>query len=426
MILELWMVGVAIAVLLLIRVPVGLAFIGPSLWWALADGSSSGFALKTTFDGLNSFPLLAVPLFILVGVLANRLGIADRLYEFCLASLSRVRGNLAYVNVGSAVGFSWMSGSALADVAGLGKIQIPQMVKAGYPYGFAAGLTASSSLISPVMPPSIPAVIYAATATVSTGALFAASVTPAFLMALGLVVYVFVWTWRRPDLASVPFDRRRLARAAVGATGPVLTPVLLLGGILSGTFTPTEAASVAVLYMLILGLFYRKLTPRVVVQSLGETAAITGGIALILGAAALLGLILTRAHVSRNVAEFLTSVSENPIIFMVLVNLILVILGALIDATAVILVTVPVLLPIAIDLGVDPVYFGVVMIINLMLGLLTPPVGSVLYITSSVTGKPVDVVFRGIAPFLIPLLAVLILITAFPGISLWLPGVLGF
>ncbi|MEO3929099.1 TRAP transporter large permease [Micromonosporaceae bacterium B7E4] len=426
MILELWMVGVAIAVLLLIRVPVGLAFIGPSLWWALADGSSSGFALKTTFDGLNSFPLLAVPLFILVGVLANRLGIADRLYEFCLASLSRLRGNLAYVNVGSAVGFSWMSGSALADVAGLGKIQIPQMVKAGYPYGFATGLTASSSLISPVMPPSIPAVIYAATATVSTGALFAASVTPAFLMALGLVVYVFIWTWRRPDLTSVPFDRHRLAKATVGATGPVLTPVLLLGGILSGTFTPTEAASVAVLYMLILGVFYRKLTPRVVVQSLRETAAITGGIALILGAAALLGLILTRAHVSRNVAEFLTSVSENPIIFMILVNLILLILGALIDATAVILVTVPVLLPIAIDLGVDPIYFGVVMIINLMLGLLTPPVGSVLYITSSVTGKPVDVVFRGIAPFLIPLLAVLILITAFPGISLWLPGVLGF
>ena len=144
----------------------------------MADGRSAGFSLKTAFDGLNSFPLLAVPLFILVGVMANRLGIADRLYDFCLAALGRVRGNLAYVNVGSAVGFSWMSGSALADVAGLGKMQIPQMIRAGYPYGFAAGLTASSSLISPVMPPSIPAVIYAATATVSTGALFAASVIP--------------------------------------------------------------------------------------------------------------------------------------------------------------------------------------------------------------------------------------------------------
>jgi tripartite ATP-independent transporter DctM subunit len=426
MILELWMVGVVIAVLLFLRVPVGLAFIGPSMWYALADGNSHGFSLKTAFDGLNSFPLLAVPLFILVGVLANRLGIADRLYEFCLAALGRIRGNLAYVNIGSAVGFSWMSGSALADVAGLGKMQIPHMVKAGYPYGFASGLTAASSLISPVMPPSIPAVIYAATATVSTGALFAASVTPAFLMALGLVVYVFIWTARRPDLATIPFDRQRFVKATVGTLGPALVPVVLLGGILSGTFTPTEAASVAVLCMLVLGMFYRTLRPRVLLQALRETAVITGGIALILGAAALLGLILTRARVSQDVAEFLTTVSTSPWVFIILVNIVLLILGALIDATAIILVTVPVLLPIATDLGIDPVYFGVVMIINLMIGLLTPPVGSVLYITSSVTGKPVDVVFRGIAPFLIPLIAVLILVSVFPAISLWLPRVLGF
>lgn len=426
MILELWMVGVVIALLLLIRVPVGLAFIGPSLWYALADGNSSGFALKTAFDGLNSFPLLAVPLFILVGVLANRLGVADRLYEFCLAALARVRGNLAYVNIGTAVGFSWMSGSALADVAGLGKIEIPHMLKAGYPFSFAAGLSASSALISPVMPPSIPAVIYAATATVSTGALFAASVVPALLMAVGLCVYVFIWTARRPDLASVPFDRQRLRSAAIGTIGPAFLPVILLGGILSGTFTPTEAASVAVLSMLVLGLVYRTLTPRVLVQALRETAAITGGIALILGAAALLGLILTRAHVSRDVAALLTSVSSEPWVFMLLVNIVLLILGALIDATAVILVTVPVLLPIATDFGIDPVYFGVVMIINLMIGLLTPPVGSVLYVTSSVTGRPVDVVFRGVAPFLIPLVAVLVLISAFPAVSLWLPGLLGF
>ncbi len=424
--MELWMLAALVAFLLIIRVPVGLAFIGPSLLYAIADGRSTGFALKTAFDGLNSFPLLAVPLFILVGVLANRLGIADRLYDFCLAALGRVRGNLAYVNVGSAVGFSWMSGSALADVAGLGKMQIPQMVRAGYPYGFAAGLTASSSLISPVMPPSIPAVIYAATATVSTGALFAASVVPAFLMATGLCVYIFIWTKRRPDLTTVPFDGRRLLRASIAVIGPLLTPVILLGGILSGVFTPTEAASVAVAYMLILGAVYRTAKLAVLWRALKETAAITGGIMLILGAAALLGLILTRAHVSRDVAEFLTGVSDNPFVFLLLVNILLLILGCLIDATAVILVTVPVLLPIAVDFGIDPVYFGVVMIINLMIGLLTPPVGSVLYITSSVTGQPVDVVFRGIAPFLIPLGAVLVIVTAFPDLVLWLPRLLGF
>ncbi|MEV4413162.1 TRAP transporter large permease [Catellatospora sp. NPDC049609] len=424
--MELWMLAALVAFLLLIRVPVGLAFIGPSLLYAIADGRSAGFSLKTAFDGLNSFPLLAVPLFILVGVLANRLGIADRLYDFCLAALGRVRGNLAYVNVGSAVGFSWMSGSALADVAGLGKMQIPQMVRAGYPYGFAAGLTASSSLISPVMPPSIPAVIYAATATVSTGALFAASVIPALLMALGLCIYIFLWTKRRPDLTTVPFDGRRLRQAAIAVIGPLLTPVILLGGILSGLFTPTEAASVAVAYMLILGVFYRTARLQVLWRSLKETAAITGGIMLILGAAALLGLILTRAHVSRDVAAFLTGVSDNPFVFLILVNILLLILGCLIDATAIILVTVPVLLPIALDFGIDPVYFGVVMIINLMIGLLTPPVGSVLYITSSVTGQPVDVVFRGIAPFLIPLGTVLVIVTAFPDMVLWLPRLLGF
>jgi tripartite ATP-independent transporter DctM subunit len=426
MILELWMVGVAVAILLFIRVPVGLAFIGPFLWYALADGRSAGFSLKTAFDGLNSFPLLAVPLFILVGVMANRLGIADRLYDFCLAALGRVRGNLAYVNVASAVGFSWMSGSALADVAGLGKMQIPQMIRAGYPYGFAAGLTASSSLISPVIPPSIPAVIYAATAAVSTGAMFAAGIIPGFLMAFGLCVYIFIWTARRPDLARVAFSGQRLAQAALRVIGPLFTPVILLGGILSGYFTPTEAASVAVFYMLVLGVIYRTAKLRVLLLAVRETAVVTGAIMIILGAAALIGLILTRAHVSRDIAEFLGSVSNSPWVFMLLINILLLILGCLIDATAIILVTVPVLLPIAVTYGIDPIYFGVVMIINLMIGLLTPPVGSVLYITASVTGKPVDVVFRGIAPFLIPLIAVLIVVTAFPGMVLWLPHVLGF
>jgi tripartite ATP-independent transporter DctM subunit len=426
MILELWMIGVVITLLLLIRVPVGLAFIGPCLWYALADGNSSGFALKMTFDGLNSFPLLAVPLFILVGVMANRLGIADRLYDFCLAALGRIRGNLAYVNIGTAVGFSWMSGSALADVAGLGKIEVPHMVKAGYPYRFAAGLTASSSLISPVMPPSIPAVIYAATAAVSTGALFAASVIPALLMAAGLCVYVFIWTARRPHVASVPFDRTRLRSAAIGTIGPAFVPVILLGGILSGTFTPTEAASVAVLLMIVLGLIYRTLTLRVMLQSLRETAAITGGIGLILGSAALLGLIMTRAHVSRDVAELVASVSNEPWVFMIMVNIVLLVLGTVVDATAAILVLVPVLLPIAVSLGIDPIYFGVVMIINLMVGLLTPPVGSVLFVTASVTGRPVEEVFRGIVPFLVPLIAVLIVVTALPALVLWLPGLLGF
>ena len=276
MILELWMVAVAIAVLLFIRVPVGLAFIGPSLWWALADGTSNGFALKTTFDGLNSFPLLAVPLFILVGVMANRLGIADRLYEFCLAALGRVRGNLAYVNVGSAVGFSWMSGSALADVAGLGKMQIPQMVKAGYPFGFAAGLTASSSLISPVMPPSIPAVIYAATAPCrpepSRG-----------LRDTGL-------SWRRASVLhfSGRATTRRAGRFNRSGSPRVLVPAILpwiLRRHLSGlSRRPTASARFSMLSWVV----YRTLRDRVLVRL---PTRLSSPAAPLTCAAALLGLI---------------------------------------------------------------------------------------------------------------------------------------
>jgi len=261
---------------------------------------------------------------------------------------------------------------------------------------------------------------------VSTGAMFAASIIPGFIMAFGLCVYIFIWTARRTDLVQVQFSWQRLWQATVRVIGPMVTPVILLGGILTGYFTPTEAAAVAVAFMLVLGAIYRTAKLKTLWLALQETAVITGGIMLILGAAALIGLILTRAHVSRDIAAFLGSVSDNPWVFMILINILLLILGCLIDATAIILVTVPVLLPIAITYGIDPVYFGVVMIINLMIGLLTPPVGSVLYITASVTGKPVDVVFRGIAPFLIPLIAVLIVVTAWPGMVLWLPQVFGF
>ncbi|BDZ65361.1 TRAP transporter large permease [Agromyces mangrovi Wang et al. 2018] len=424
--MDVGILALVIAVLLFLRVPVGLAILGPCVVWAMQQGLSVGYTVSTAFTGVNSFPLLAVPLFILVGVLANRLGIAERLFEFCLAALSRVRGNLAYVNLGTAVGFSWMSGSALADVAGLGKIQIPAMRRAGYPMGFASGLTASSSLIAPVMPPSIPAVIFASTAAVSTGALFAASVIPATLMATGLLIYIAIWTARRPEFTSVPFDARRFWRASVRVLGALATPVIILGGILTGVFTPTEAAATATVWMLILGAFYRTLRLKVLLHALKETLLITGGIMIILASAAALGLILARARISDTVADSLGALTDNPLVFLLLLNLLFIILGAVIDATAIILVTVPVLMPVAIQFGIDPIHFGVITIVNLMIGLLTPPVGSVLYVTSSVTREPVDVVIRGIAPFLIPLAAVLVLINLFPDVVMFLPRALGF
>lgn len=424
--MELALLFAGVLILLFLRVPVAFAFLGPCLLYMSMEGHSVGLAARTMIEGVNSFPLLAVPLFVLVGVLANRVGIAQRIYEFAEHALSRVPGHLAYVNVVDSVGFSWMSGSALADSAGLGKIQIPAMLRAGYPFRFAAGLTASSALISPVMPPSIPAVIFAGVAAVSTGALFAASVVPALLMAAGITVYVFLWTRKHPEFTSKAFSARAFWGTAWKALGALGAPVIVLGGVLAGLFTPTEAAGLAVVYIIVLGLAYRVLTFKLFWASVMETVVVTGAILVIIASATLLGWILARERISQVMAEFFTSMTDSALVFLILVNILLIALGAFVEGTAIILVTVPVLLPVAVSFGIDPVHFGVIMIVNLMIGLLTPPVGAVLYVMSSVSGRPVDQVFRGVSPFLIPLVAVLVLITAVPQIVMFLPGLLGY
>lgn len=423
--MNLLILALAIALLLAIRVPVGLAFLGPSLVYMLVSGNSPGFAMRIAAEGTASFPLLAVPLFILLGTLANHAGIADRIFDFALAVLGRVRGSLGYVNVASSVGFSWMSGSALADSAALGKILVPTMEKNGFKRDFSIGLTASSALISPVMPPSIPAVIFASVATISTGALFAASVLPALLLALALLITVYIYVRKHSELKKSPRSKEEIKYASVRVIGPILTPVIILGGILGGIFTPTEAAAIGVLYIMVLGFMYRTLSLKGMWSALRETAVTTASIMLIIAAAQLLGWVLSREQVPQNLADFMTSNITNPIVFLLVVNLLLILLGAFIDATAVILITVPVLLPIAVEFGVDPVHFGVIMILNLMIGLLTPPVGSVLFVMSSVLRTPVEQVFKGIAPFLIPMLLVLLLLTFFPGIVTIVPNVLG-
>ena len=424
--MSLLILALAVAALLAIRVPVGLAFLGPSLIYMLTAGNSPGFAMRIAAEGTASFPLLAVPLFILLGTLANHAGIADRIFDFALAILGRVRGSLGYVNVASSVGFAWMSGSALADSAALGKIMVPTMVKNGFKRDFAIGLTASSTLISPVMPPSIPAVIFASVATVSTGALFAASVLPALLLAAALLITVYIYVRKNSQLQKTPRSREEIKKASIRVIGPILTPVIILGGILGGIFTPTEAAAIGAVYILILGFIYGTLTVKGVLHALRETAVTTASIMLIIAAAALLGWVLSREQVPQTLADLMTSNISSPIVFLLVVNVLLVILGAFIDATAVILITVPVLLPIATEFGVDPVHFGVIMILNLMIGLLTPPVGSVLFVMSSVLKTPVEQVFKGVAPFLIPMVAVLLLLTFVPGIVTIVPNLLGF
>lgn len=414
-----------IALLLMLRVPVAFSFLGPSLFYMLVQGESSGMSLRQVTEAVQSFPLLAVPLFIFLGTLANYSGIADRLFDFALALLARVRGNLGFVAIGVSVGFSWMSGSAVADAAALGKVQIPAMLRNGYSRSFATGVSSTSSLISPVMPPSIPAVIFAGLAAASTGALFAAAVVPALLIAVGLCVAVWVMLRWEPNVTRGTFDASELLRTTKGILLPVLTPVIVLGGILGGFFTPTEAAGVAVAYVLLIALVERSLSWKGLIAAIRETVVTTGSIMIIVAAAALLGYILALERLPQLLTELMLGISDNATVFMLLVMVLMLILGTVIDATAVLVLVIPVLLPIATQYGVDPIVLGVVVILSLMIGLLTPPVGTVLFVTAAVSDTKVGEVFKGSLPFLLPMLVVTLLAVLFPEAVMFFPQLLG-
>ena len=419
------LLGIAIAALLILRVPVAFAFLGPSLAYMMIADQSTGQALRVVTNATASFPLLAVPLFILLGALTNHAGIADRLFRFAMAVLAPVRGNLGYVAVGTSVGFSWMSGSAVADAAALGKVQIPAMIREGYGRRFATGLSAASSLIAPVMPPSIPAVIFAGLTAVSTGALFAASVIPAVLMAVGLCVIVWLLVRRNPNLTSGTVDRTEVRESMKGVALPLLSPVIILGGILGGFFTPTEAAAVGVAYILLIAVIERSLSWRGFLAALYESVLTAGGILLIVASASLLGYILAMERVPQAITNAMLSVSDHPTVFLAMVVLMALVLGCVIDATAILVLVVPILMPIAATYGVDPITLGVILIISLMMGLLTPPVGPVLFVTAAVSKTSVGEVFRGTLPFMIPFALIVLTLMFFPSAATWLPGLLG-
>jgi tripartite ATP-independent transporter DctM subunit len=416
---------VAILLLFLLRVPMAFAILGPCLAYLVAEGFSLGLAARLVVSGINSWPLLAVPLFILVGIIATRTEIAARLYDAALLLLGPLRAGLAYVNIGVSLGFSWMSGAALADAAGIGSIEVDHMRKKGYPAGFSVGLSASSALISPIMPPSIPAVVYASVAAVSTGALFAAAVIPAALVTLALTVTVWIWARRRPDLVGEPYDWPNTRRALLKALPPMGAPALILGGILGGWFTPTEAAAIGALYMLALALAYRTVGLRDMAVIFRDTASITAQIMIIIGASSLLSWILAREQVPQAVANALLGFTDNPFVFLLVINVVLIFLGMILEPTSALLIITPILLPVAVDFGIDPLQFGSIIIFNLMIGLITPPMGGVAFVLSSVTRIPVERVFRGALIYFPALIIVLLLISYVPAITLWLPQVVG-
>jgi tripartite ATP-independent transporter DctM subunit len=416
---------IAILVLLCLRVPVAISMLLPSLVYvACSQDITLGVALQQTVGSVDSFPLLAVPLFIMTGYLSNAGGLADRLFRMLLILFKKIPGNLGFVNVFSSLMFSWMSGAAIADAAGLGSVLVPAMKKRGYDEKFALGLTGASSLIGPIMPPSIPAIVYAVSAGVSVGALFFAGVLPALVLTSILCIFVYRDARKNPLREEAITQNTPVTKAILSAFPVLLTPVIILGGILGGIFTPTEAAAAAVMWVLVLSVFYRSLSVKSFRGVLVKTATTTGSIMLIVAAAGLFGWVIAREQGPQAVTQAMLQFTDNPIVFLLLINVVLLITGMILEPVAGLLITVPVLLPAAIEFGIDPLHLGIVMILNLVLGLLTPPVGLVLYVLSSVTGSSVQTVTRGTVPFLIPLLITLLIITFVPAFSLWLPGLL--
>lgn len=408
--------------------PVAVALLVPCLAYiGLDDGFTLSVALERMTSSLNSFPLLAVPLFVLAGTLANSASVTDRLYGFAQDLIGHFRGGLGYVNVAASLGFSWMSGAAVSDTAALGSIQVPAMQKHGYSDSFSTGLTASSSLITPIMPPSIPAIIYGVSSGVSIGALFVAGVIPALVISALLCVAVFVYARNRPELRSNKAAVQVMLRSAVRAIPVLFAPVIILGGILSGFFTPTEAAAIAVAYIGFLGLIaYRSVGLRKLYRVLLSTAETTGTIMLIVASASVFGYVLTRERAPDNIAEAVVGATDSPIVFLLFVSFALLVLGTVIEPISAILIVTPVLLPAAASFGIDPIQFGSIVIFSLMIGLITPPVGIVLYVLESVTSVCMPEIIKGVLPFVALMCMVTLLMIFIPWLTLGLPSLLGF
>ncbi len=456
---------IAFLVLMVSGVPVALAMAGASLLYVMLSGTVPDYVvIHRMVNGIDSFPLLAVPFFIMAGNLMNSAGITNRIYNFALALVGWMKGGLGHVNIIGSVIFAGMSGTAIADAAGLGTIEIKAMQDHGYPTEFSVGVTAASATLGPIIPPSLPFVIYAMFANVSIGQLFLAGIIPGVVMAVLMMFTVAYYAHKNKWGRDVAFNWSRIGKALLelavvigfptaiwGATEfgadpaptffaamalllladryfrfnavlPIMTPVLLIGGMTSGIFTATEGAIAACVWAMFLGLvWYRTLNWKMLVKVSMDTVETTATVLLIVAAASIFGWLLTVTRVTDAVAAAVLAYTHNPAMFLLLANLLMLFVGCFLEPTAAITILVPILLPICHQLGIDPVHFGLVMVLNLMIGLLHPPMGMVLFVLARVSKLSLERTTIAILPWLVPLLGSLILITYVPEIALWLP-----
>ena len=415
---------------LLIGLPVffGLLFAPGILLYLNGQEKDITLLYRNVYAGMDSFPLMAIPFFMLAGELMNKGGITMRLVEFSQAFMGHLRGGLAHVNVLSSMLFAGLSGSAVADTSALGSMLIPAMEKQGYTRKFAAAITAASSVIGPIIPPSGIMIIYAYVMGESVAALFLAGIVPGILVGIGLMLVVKLMADKYDfPVASRKYTWPERGQASIKAFWPLLTPVIILGGILGGIFTPTEAAAVAVAYALFIGFFVLnsltiKEVPGILIRS-GMTSAV---VLLLVGAAMAFKTVVSLSHAPEQLAAYILSLSSNPLVLLFLINVLLFIVGMFLDAGPAIIILGPILGPIFTSLGVDPIHFAIIMSVNLTVGLATPPMGLVLFVASAVSGERVEAIAKAILPFLAVEVIVIFLITYVPAISMTIPRLTGF
>ena len=419
-------VFITFALLLLIGAPIYVSLALSSLaYLALTPALTLDMAIKTMAEGLNNFTLLSIPFFILAGNIMNESGMTSRLFRFARSIVGGFEGGLAHVNILTSVLFAGMSGSAIADAGGIGSMQISAMEENGFDSEFSIGITASSSLIGPIIPPSIPMLVYAVLASCSITALFAGGVLPGILMALALMVCVYIVSKKRHYPRDEHFSLRNVGESAIGAFWGILAPVILLGGILSGIFTATEGAVVVTIYSLIIGLFvYRGLDGKKLMKIFFDSCETTITITLILAASSLFAWILAYEGLPQRVASILLSLTGDPTLIMLLITILMLLVGTFMEAGAAMTILLPVILPVIDAVGISRIHLGVSVVLTLMIGMLTPPVGLILFVLAKTRKVSVQQVIHGTIPFLIPLSIVALLVAMIPELSLLIPSLL--